>query len=88
MKQQRENADKHKTKKTKSNSGLKRRSQRTRENTHNGNQESTDSNACLKTIKQNLFFFFIFSTNNQLRNNRLRVRGPNLTDSATLDSNP
>jgi hypothetical protein len=63
----------------KQNSGLKRRSQRIRAKTHNGNQESKDSYACLKTIKQNFsFFFFIFSINYQLRKNRLRVRGPNL----------
>jgi hypothetical protein len=58
MKQQRENADKHKTKKTNKNYGLKCRSQRTRAKTLSGNQESTDSYACLKTIKKkNLFLF-------------------------------
>jgi hypothetical protein len=62
----------------KQNSGLKRRSQRIRAKTHNGNQESKDSYACLKTIKKFFFFFFIFSINYQLRKNRLRVRGPNL----------
>jgi hypothetical protein len=76
IKQQRENTDKPKTKK-KQNSGLKRRSQRIRAKTHNGNQESIDSYACLKTIKQKIFFF-IFSINYQLRKSRLRVRGPNL----------
>jgi hypothetical protein len=40
MKQQRENADKHKTKKTKQNSSLKHRSQRIKEKTHNGNQKA------------------------------------------------
>jgi hypothetical protein len=62
MKQQRENADKNKTKKTKQNSGLKHRSQRTRATTHNGNPESIDSYACLKTIKQifSSFFFYLF----------------------------
>jgi hypothetical protein len=60
MKQQRENADKQKTKKTKQNSGLKHRSQRIRATTHNDNQESTDSYACLKTIKQNFSFSYLF----------------------------
>jgi hypothetical protein len=26
----------------------------------NGNQESTNSYACLKTMKQNLYFFYLF----------------------------
>jgi hypothetical protein len=40
MNQQRENADKHKTKKTKQNSGLKRISQRIKAKTHNGNKKA------------------------------------------------
>jgi hypothetical protein len=75
IKQQRENTNKPKTKK-KQNFGLKRKSKRIRTKTHNGNQESIDSYAFLKAIKQN--FIFIFSINYQLRKNKLRVRGPNL----------
>jgi hypothetical protein len=58
------------------NSGLKRRSQRTRAKIHSGNQESTDSYACLKTIKQNLSFFFFFLINNQLRKNQAKDERP------------
>jgi hypothetical protein len=60
MKQQRENADKHKTKKTKQNSGLKRILQRIEVKTLNGNQENNDSYACLKTIKQNFSFYLFY----------------------------
>jgi hypothetical protein len=60
MKQQRENPDKHKTKKTKQNSGLKHRLQGIRANIPNGNQESIDTYACLKTIKQDFFLFYLF----------------------------
>jgi hypothetical protein len=64
MKQQRENADKHKTKKTKQNYVLKHRSQRIRAMTHNGNLEITDPYACLKTIKQIFSFLSFLSTIN------------------------
>jgi hypothetical protein len=73
MKQQRENADKHKTKKTKQNSGLKRRSQRIEVKTLNGNQENNDSYACLKTIKQN--FFFLFYLFYQLSTKKKQAKG-------------
>jgi hypothetical protein len=64
MKQQGKNSDKHKTKKTKSNSGLKRSSQINRAKTHNGSQQSTDSYACLKTIKHNFYFLSFLSNIN------------------------
>jgi hypothetical protein len=70
IKQQRENTDKPKTKK-KQNSGLKRRSQRIRAKTHNGNQESKDSYACLKTIKQNFSFYLFY----QLSTKKKQAKG-------------
>jgi hypothetical protein len=71
MKQQRENADNQKTKKTKQNSGLKRRSQRIIAKTPNDNQQSTNSYACLKTIKQNFSFYLFY----QLSTKKKQAKG-------------
>jgi hypothetical protein len=76
MKQQRENADKHKTKKIKQN-WIK---SQIAKNQSKDTQWQSRKQRFLRLSKNHKtkFFFLIFSINYQLRKNRLRVRGPNL----------
>jgi hypothetical protein len=74
MTQQRKNADKHKTKKTKIKFWLKAQITKNQSKDAKKNQESTDSNTCLKTTKQ--FFSFVFSIKTSTNKTQAKDKRP------------